>query len=216
METPNQRLKAARIKAGYKSATAFAEAAGIVEATYRHHENATGGRGIPSSKLALYAEKLNVSVEWLLTGRLGPDPMQLESSCRPEASLVIRLSHAEICALEPPFNKAVEKLARSQNRERVLVPEVAKNAAAMEMPDDSMSRVIPPNTELVVDFDDTELKDGKPYLIRIGDNSMVRCFREGQGVNRFEADSFQMSYEPIEAQAVEHILGRIVCSVKRY
>lgn len=216
MDTANKRLKEARIQAGYESAAAFAAVADVGETTYRHHENGTGGRGVPSSKLAHYARVLGVSVEWLLTGDQDSKTMLHETSYRPQVSHVIKLSHSEIARLVPPIEIAKEKLAKGPKRERIVVPVAATNAAAMEMPDDSMSRLIPPRTELLVDFDDVSLEDGKPYLIKVGEDAVVRCFKESDGKRWFEADSFQRYYEQIDAAVVDSVMGRIVCSITRF
>ena len=65
---PHERLKDARIAAGYLEASEAARALGIPEPTYLAHEN--GSRGF-RAKADTYARKYKVSLEWLLTGR-GP------------------------------------------------------------------------------------------------------------------------------------------------
>lgn len=66
--TIGDRLKKARIAAGYESAAAAARAMGDVSRfTYSQHENAT--RGIPRDAAIRYARFFGVSVEWLLTGK---------------------------------------------------------------------------------------------------------------------------------------------------
>jgi len=62
------RLRLAREKAGYESASAAARALGIGEAGYVHHENGTRGF---TRNAAKYARVFGVPVGWLLTGR-GP------------------------------------------------------------------------------------------------------------------------------------------------
>lgn len=72
MESPNERLRRARIEAGYKTAADAARALGISGATYNQHENDTRGLGgIPRKAAERYAEKFKVSLDWLLTGRGG-------------------------------------------------------------------------------------------------------------------------------------------------
>ncbi len=63
MAEPHERLRQARIEAGFKTAADFARVFGIEPGTYNHHE--TGVRGF--ARIARrYARALNVSVEWLL------------------------------------------------------------------------------------------------------------------------------------------------------
>lgn len=66
MSTPHERLKQARIAAGYKTTTAAANALGINPPTYVHHENGTSGLSRAGER---YARFFRVNLEWLLTGR---------------------------------------------------------------------------------------------------------------------------------------------------
>jgi hypothetical protein len=72
----SDRLKEARIGAGFETATEAAARCNVGLASYIHHENGT--RGIPSDKAKTYAKAFKVSVEWLLYGtgqneKLAPD-----------------------------------------------------------------------------------------------------------------------------------------------
>lgn len=67
MSTPNERLREARIKAGYDTAREAAAALGVSESTYMGHEN--GYRGFPAKRAPAYARKFKVSEEWLLYGK---------------------------------------------------------------------------------------------------------------------------------------------------
>lgn len=86
-KTPAQRLRKARIDAGYKSATAAAAALGVNLSTYTLHEN--GGRAFDDEAALLYAKKFKTTPEYLLyergaastapatvriIGRVGADP----------------------------------------------------------------------------------------------------------------------------------------------
>jgi len=67
MDTPNARLKAARIAAKFETAVDAADSLGIPRATYIGHEN--GRRGFPASRAPQYARKFKVTEEWLLFGK---------------------------------------------------------------------------------------------------------------------------------------------------
>ena len=67
METPGERLRYARERAGYATAQEFAEAVGSTVSTYRSHENGT--RGIPNSSALQYAKKLKIEFDWLQAGQ---------------------------------------------------------------------------------------------------------------------------------------------------
>jgi len=69
MTEKHERLRLARIEAGYDDATTAAKALHIAVPTYTSHENGT--RGFRADSAEAYAKKFNVAVEWLLYGR-GP------------------------------------------------------------------------------------------------------------------------------------------------
>ena len=73
VETPHERLRYLRVKAGYVDASDFARAHGIVEVTYRKHE--TGENGIRGPVAERYAKILGVPAAWILFGdQDGDDP----------------------------------------------------------------------------------------------------------------------------------------------
>lgn len=79
MTKANERLKAARIAAGFRRASEFSEAIGVAQQTYSAHERGpeNGGRGLKRPVAEIYAEKLadyisGVSVDWLLHGKGKP------------------------------------------------------------------------------------------------------------------------------------------------
>lgn len=64
---PHERLRRARIEAGFESAVDAARAYGWNEATYRSHEN--GIRGLLKEPAERYARAFKKPVEWLLFGK---------------------------------------------------------------------------------------------------------------------------------------------------
>ena len=62
-----RRLREARLAAGFKTAKQFADTHRIPQPTYAMHEG--GQRGLRRDVAATYARLLDVSVEWLLTGK---------------------------------------------------------------------------------------------------------------------------------------------------
>ena len=65
-EKPNDRLKKARIEAGYKRAVEAIRAFGFTKTTYQAHE--AGQRGLTAGTAGRYAKAFKVSPEWLLYG----------------------------------------------------------------------------------------------------------------------------------------------------
>lgn len=76
MSTPADRLREARLRAGYETAKAAAEAMGASVSTYIQHEN--GSRGFPAGKAARYARFFRVAPEWLLYNRGEAEPVVVE------------------------------------------------------------------------------------------------------------------------------------------
>lgn len=88
MTSPADRLKQARIAAGFSTAREAVERFGWTGSTYYGHEN--GRRGIPAKKLALYARAFNVSAAWLLSG--GGAPATIHEFPRDRSALDMLLS----------------------------------------------------------------------------------------------------------------------------
>lgn len=70
--SPAERLKAARVAAGYKFASKFADAFGFTESTYRSHENGT--RGLDVATARQYAAKLGVAWESFFVDQAPAEP----------------------------------------------------------------------------------------------------------------------------------------------
>jgi hypothetical protein len=69
--TRGERLRAARIRRGFKSTRLAAKVLGVAISTYGAHERAeaAGGRDYGPKQAKFYARRFGVSQEWLLTGR---------------------------------------------------------------------------------------------------------------------------------------------------
>ena len=76
----SERLRSARKRAGYKTATEFAKAIGVSAVTYRAQER--GARGLTSEFAKLYSEHLSVSLDWLISGNPEGAP-EFDQSDRP-------------------------------------------------------------------------------------------------------------------------------------
>lgn len=94
MTDPAERLRIARLRAGFATGKEAAEAMGFPVSTYLAHEN--GSRGYPAKKAAIYARKFKVREQWLLYG-VGPGPGENGDQT---AEIVNLLDHL------PPIKKA--------------------------------------------------------------------------------------------------------------
>ncbi len=66
-EARRSRLMEARVAQGYRSARNAAEKLGLNESTYRAHEN--GSRVLTQPSAILYAQRLNITFDWLWHGK---------------------------------------------------------------------------------------------------------------------------------------------------
>lgn len=71
MTDPAERLRIARLRAGFATGKEAAESLGIPVATYLGHEN--GSRGISAKRAEVYSRRFKVPEQWLLYG-VGPGP----------------------------------------------------------------------------------------------------------------------------------------------
>ena len=85
-KTSAERLREARLRAGYPSMAEFARAVGVEEATYRMHEN--GVRGFTDAAKR-YAAKLGVSYVWLLHGDIAFDDPEAAKALAPEKRVAV-------------------------------------------------------------------------------------------------------------------------------
>ena len=94
MTDPAERLRIARLRAGYETGKDAAEALGFPVSTYLGHEN--GSRGYPAKKAEIYARKFKVREQWLLYG-VGEGPGQTGDQSAEIVNIIDRL---------PPLKKA--------------------------------------------------------------------------------------------------------------
>jgi len=89
--TPGDRLRQARLLAGFKSATKAAAAAGVSESAYRAHEN--GQNAFTPEQAQQYAALFNCDPVWLLIG-----PYVEEDDGPAETVAAVTLSSSAILA----------------------------------------------------------------------------------------------------------------------
>jgi len=76
MSNMSDRIRSARISAGFDTATEAAERLGMKPHAYRHYES--GYRIPPTSRLAEMARAFRVDMEWLVSGKGGPEDTSAE------------------------------------------------------------------------------------------------------------------------------------------
>lgn len=95
METKGDRLRDARLAAGYRTAKAAADALGMRPTTYGAHENGQNDFGIDEAQV--YAKKFSTDPLWLLTGQYALQKTAIAGDFVPSNIIPLReLPNAEI------------------------------------------------------------------------------------------------------------------------
>lgn len=153
--TRGERLRIARAKL-FKSARAAAGALGLPPATYGAHERAEspGGRDFGPDEAKRYGRRFRVTPEWLLTGSTGSTPESSEPQRIPLLSWVsaggLVDASSQIPVEDVPL-LAFADLGRG-------------DFFALRVTGDSMDRLSPDGSVIVVDRLDRTLVTDKPYV----------------------------------------------------
>lgn len=153
MDTPAKRLKAARERAGYETAKAGADALGMKEAGYRHHENGT--RDISYRSAQKYAKAFKTTAEWLMDGER--DEEELGPKQPRQAALLSWVGAgqlgpvAPIESIEVVGHIAVDRLPPG-------------DWVALQVEGSSMDRIAVDGSTIIVNRRDRRLVSGKFYV----------------------------------------------------
>jgi repressor LexA len=161
-DTPGERLKTARVSAGYGSTVEAAQALGVSQSTYAQHEN--GIRGIPKDKAPLYARRFKVSAEWLLYGKGGTDKTILDGA---EPTMPIPLL-GDVPA--GPWREAIRKSHHFIPAPQAGMP---PSAYALKVRGDSMDKIAQDGATIVIDPTDFDLFEKRLFVVRNGDGEVT-------------------------------------------
>jgi SOS-response transcriptional repressor LexA len=193
-QTVSERLIAARKAAGFETAKEAAVAMGIPYGTYSGHE--LGTRGIPR-KMDVYARKFNVSLDWLARG-VGPGPEDKKAA----STGIPLLSWISAGAMqrEDISDEALGMLDISN-----LPP---GDWFALRVEGDSMDRISPPESIILVNRKDKRLVANACYVIadQYG-NATYKRYRPNPP--RFEPVSTNPNHEPIYPDNDAPVVGRV-------
>lgn len=189
METKGDRLKQAREARGFSSAARAAEALGVPYGTYSGHEN--GARGFKDVEAERYARFFRVSVGWLVSG---------------EGFTIPLISWVSAGRLERPDQVVDLETAK-------MVPVAGLPAGdwfALRVEGDSMDRISPPDSMIVVNRRDKRLVANACYVIADGDGvGGVTYKRYRPDPMRFEPVSTNPAHEPLFPDHEPTIIGRV-------
>ena len=207
MSTMGDRLREAREKAGL-TIEEMARAVGAKVPTYTQHENGT--RNYPAKKAAKYAEFLRTTPEWLLYGRktkpqLVPVPIPTETKARtiPVIDWVAAGQLADSVSQLPPESETIEISG--------LPPGDYFGTKARG---DSMNRVAPDDSLLIVNRADRELVRGRRYIFSSRGKTTFKSFG-GTDPYRLEPESWNPDNKPIYPREGEtwEVVGRVTMVV---
>lgn len=161
-KTPAERLKQARINAGYKSAAAFANEHGFTESTYRSYENTNRELTIEAARQI--AEALGVPWKWLLFGDgdagvsvasepPAPKP-RAESDIYRLQELDVRAAAGEGALIDSPVHQTVAEWTMPRALLRGHTTASAGGLKIITVYGDSMSPEFQPGDRVMVDTGD--------------------------------------------------------------
>lgn len=186
MSDQHQRLKEARLKAGFKSAADGARALGIGVEGYRHHEN--GIRGYKYEQAEIYARKFKTTPEWLMAGKtrefVDPGPRQARS--------VTLLSWVGAGRLGP-----VAPIESVENAGTLTIERLPPGEwVALSVEGGSMDRIAVDGSTIIANRRDRVLVSGKFYIF-VAKDGETTFKRYRSNPERFVPYSTDPDQEPI-------------------
>jgi len=194
-----KRLRDARKLRGYEDVKAAAKFLGMKHSTYNQYENGT--RLIPVEPLTVFARKMNVSIDWILKGE-GTPPITAGALWVPKISLVSAGNLTEIATIE-----SLEDVPRIPISD---LPD--GDWICFEVEGDSMDRISPPGSLIMVNMRDKALVPNACYVI--ANESGEATYKRYRDLPvRFEPVSINPVHEPLFPTGRVTIIGRVRRSV---
>jgi SOS-response transcriptional repressor LexA len=191
---PSERLRQARIAAGFKTAKQATDRFNWNYVTYQQHEKGTRGLQRAATK---YAKKLGVSPAWLLTGE-GSGP---GSSGSPNYIPLISWINAGKMAADEAPSEAIDT---------VVAANLDPNGQwiALRVQGDSMDRISPPGSVIFVNRNDRDLVPGGFYVVA-NELHEATYKRWRPDPSRFEPYSNNPEHAPIIPNGEITVIGRV-------
>ena len=175
MNSASDRLKQARIAAGYDTVQEACEAFGFKYSTYAGHEN--GQRGIKWDALERYAKAYRVSMDWLVSGRGQIDtPKNKDLSLkvpiydiRASAGAGSLVEDGEPTGWQPYREQEIQRLTRASTND----------LAVIQVAGDSMWETLHDGDKVLIDRTvQRVVRDGIYVLAFEGELLVKRCQRD--------------------------------------
>ncbi len=203
METQADRLRKARAEAGLNSPTEAIERFGWVKNTYPHNEN--GNATFSMKKANKYGEAYGVRGEWLYDGTppmRSSKPVHRPAITIPVISWVSAGGLADPGADLPPETETIEISGLGVG-----------SFFATRVEGTSMDRVAPDGAIIIVDQEDRDLVDGRPYLFRLKNETTFKFWHADP--DRLEPSSTFPEHKAIfpRKNASWDVIGRVRRSI---
>lgn len=221
---PHDRLRQARLRAGYETAKSAAKAFGWNPDTYKQHEN--GLRGLRPQVAIKYGRTLRVSPAWLLTGENPPSWLNsntLRGGTTQTVTVMRTFPKVKLVDVAKP--DFTIKTYRSQSGVQLVTvglgEGISDDAFVCEIEDESNAPDFRPGEEIVVD-PNAERTPGDFVLVRIEqfDRAVFGRYRprglDKAGVERFELKPMNEDYptETIDGLNPGAVVGKIVRHIR--
>jgi len=189
-----ERLRRARQQAGFSSARAAALAFGWSVSTYASHENGQTETP-PIEALARYARAFRVPVEEITFGAL-----PRKTGLAIDVPIISWVAAGRFAAAEATPGESAEKTPQAGLPRGQWI--------ALRVEGDSMDRISPPGSTILVNAAEKELVPQGLYVIATEDGeSTYKRYRSNP--DRFEPVSFNGQHEPLFPNAPIRVIGRV-------
>lgn len=211
MDVIAERLKSARIAAGYETAKAATERFGWTFTTYAGHEN--GSRGIKQETILEYARAFRVTPEWLMFGRGADGALPEVPPAGHDLVPVYNVQASAGNGSQVDAEYVVERLAFPPDYLRRITKANPKDLAIIGVKGDSMLPTLKDDDVVMVDLGKRDLSWGGIFVIRVdGDGLLVKRVSMGSQRGMFKIVSDNAAAFPaVERHAEDvEVIGRVV------
>ncbi len=191
MSTPSERLKQARLAAGYPTAKEASARVGVAYYSYAQHENGT--RGIRPESAELYARAFNVEPEWILYNR--------RRKARKGIPIIGRVGAGAEGEFADDFAHGAA--------DDWLTPSADEDQIALIVEGHSMAPLAHPGDTVVFGrrYDDPRSLIGRRVMARLTDGrKLFKILRQGSREGLYTLFSLNSAYDPIEDVTLEWAL----------
>lgn len=198
------RLREARIHAGFASARSAALAFGWPPSTYASHENGQTDTP-PIEVLTKYAKAFRVPVEHIAFGGGFASP----APAFPAASQPATISVTLVSWVSAGGFTERDGVTSSDALDTLRIADIKPGQwIALRVEGDSMDRISPPESVILVDMADRKLVPNACYVIASEDGSATYK-RYRPSPDRFEPVSVNAEHEPIFPNGAIRVIGRV-------